>query len=106
MVVMASVVGVLDIPPERVLIKERLHPGRIFLVDTGEGRIIHASSGSRRVRYDDLDSPRGRWFIENLTGVRRVLLLTSDRTETTLLSDSDMRRPSRTLLAHAVSGSQ
>lgn len=72
----------------------------------GEGRIIHASSGSRRVRYDDLDSPRGRWFIENLTGVRRVLLLTSDRTETTLLSESDMRRPSSTRLAHAVSGSQ
>ncbi|HEU5310754.1 MAG TPA: glutamate synthase subunit alpha, partial [Candidatus Eisenbacteria bacterium] len=32
LVVMASEVGVLDIPPENVLIKERLHPGRIFLV--------------------------------------------------------------------------
>jgi hypothetical protein len=30
LVVMASEVGVLDIPPENVLIKERLHPGRIF----------------------------------------------------------------------------
>src|SRR5581483_8983890 len=40
MVVMASEVGVLDIPPERVLLKERLHPGRIFLVDTAQGRII------------------------------------------------------------------
>ncbi|HUM14639.1 MAG TPA: glutamate synthase large subunit [Candidatus Nitrosotalea sp.] len=40
MVVMASEVGVLDIAPERVLIKERLHPGRIFLVDTAQGRII------------------------------------------------------------------
>ncbi len=40
MVVMASEVGVLDIPAERVLIKERLHPGRIFLVDTAKGRII------------------------------------------------------------------
>ncbi len=40
MVVMASEVGVLDIPPENVLIKERLHPGRIFLVDTAQGRII------------------------------------------------------------------
>ena len=36
---MASEVGVLDIPAERVLI-ERLHPGRIFLVDTAQGRII------------------------------------------------------------------
>lgn len=38
----------------------------------GEGRIIHASAGSRRVRYDDLASPRGRWFVERLTGIRRV----------------------------------
>jgi glutamate synthase (ferredoxin) len=41
LVVMASEVGVLDIPPENVLIKERLHPGRIFLVDTAQGRIVH-----------------------------------------------------------------
>ena len=40
MVVMASEVGVLDIAPENVLIKDRLHPGRIFLVDTKQGRII------------------------------------------------------------------
>jgi len=39
----------------------------------GGGRIIHASSGSRRVRYDDLMSPRGRWFIEHLSSVRRVV---------------------------------
>jgi glutamate synthase (NADPH/NADH) large chain len=37
---MASEVGVLDIPPEEILVKERLHPGRIFLVDTAQGRII------------------------------------------------------------------
>ncbi len=40
LVVMASEVGVLDLPPENVLVKERLHPGRIFLVDTAQGRII------------------------------------------------------------------
>ncbi len=40
LVVMASEVGVLDIPPDNVLMKERLHPGRIFLVDTSQGRII------------------------------------------------------------------
>ena len=39
----------------------------------GNGRIIHASSGSRRVRYDDLMSARGRWFIEHLSSVRRVI---------------------------------
>ncbi|MEC8147677.1 MAG: glutamate synthase large subunit [Pseudomonadota bacterium] len=40
MVVLASEVGVLDIPPENIKYKERLRPGRIFLVDTVEGRII------------------------------------------------------------------
>ncbi len=40
LVVMASEVGVLDIPAERVLHKGRLQPGRMFLVDTVEGRII------------------------------------------------------------------
>src|SRR3989475_736218 len=39
-VVMASEVGVLDIPPENVLHKDRLQPGRMFLVDTEQGRIV------------------------------------------------------------------
>ena len=30
----------LDIPPEHVVIKERLQPGRMLLVDTEQGRII------------------------------------------------------------------
>ncbi|MBV8270627.1 MAG: glutamate synthase large subunit, partial [Planctomycetaceae bacterium] len=40
MVVMASEVGVLPIPPEKVRRKGRLQPGKMFLVDTGSGRII------------------------------------------------------------------
>ena len=40
LVILASEVGVLDIPAERVVLKERLHPGKIFLVDTVQGRII------------------------------------------------------------------
>ncbi len=40
LVVMASEVGVLDIAPERVLQKGRLQPGRMFLIDTKEGRIV------------------------------------------------------------------
>ena len=40
LVIMASEVGVLEVEPERVLEKRRLQPGRMFLVDTEEGRII------------------------------------------------------------------
>jgi glutamate synthase (NADPH) large chain len=40
LVVMASEVGVLDIDPATVVRKGRLQPGRMFLVDTAEHRII------------------------------------------------------------------
>ena len=39
----------------------------------GDGRIIHASSGQHTVRYDDLDSARGRWFREHVVSARRVI---------------------------------
>lgn len=40
LVILASEVGVIDVPPEKVKEKGRLMPGRIFLVDTAAGRII------------------------------------------------------------------
>ncbi|MBU6242812.1 MAG: glutamate synthase subunit alpha, partial [Acidobacteria bacterium] len=40
LVVLASEVGVLDIAQERIVRKGRLQPGRMFLVDIDEGRII------------------------------------------------------------------
>ncbi len=40
LVVMASEVGVIDIDPARVVTKGRLQPGRMFLIDTAEGRIV------------------------------------------------------------------
>ncbi|MBM7787544.1 glutamate synthase large subunit [Tenggerimyces flavus] len=40
LVVMASEVGVLDLDPKTVVRKGRLEPGRMFLVDTAEHRII------------------------------------------------------------------
>ncbi|HUB69337.1 MAG TPA: glutamate synthase central domain-containing protein, partial [Acidimicrobiales bacterium] len=39
-VVMASEVGVLDIAPEKIVLKGRIQPGRMFLVDTAAGRIV------------------------------------------------------------------
>ncbi|MDR3708900.1 MAG: glutamate synthase large subunit [Capsulimonadaceae bacterium] len=40
LVIMASEAGVLQIEPERILSKGRLQPGRMFLVDTKQGRIV------------------------------------------------------------------
>src|SRR2546421_1207033 len=40
LVIMASEAGVLPVEPERVAIKGRLQPGRMFLVDTEQGRIV------------------------------------------------------------------
>ncbi|MGQ0645691.1 MAG: glutamate synthase large subunit, partial [Elusimicrobiota bacterium] len=40
LLVLASEAGVLEFPPEDILYKGRLQPGRMLLVDTREGRII------------------------------------------------------------------
>src|SRR2546425_4170550 len=66
LVIMASEVGVLDIPPENVLIKERLHPGRIFLVDTARGRIVSDEEIKRELASAQ---PYARWLEENLVDI-------------------------------------
>ncbi|HEX2779016.1 MAG TPA: C40 family peptidase [Gemmatimonadaceae bacterium] len=50
--------------------------GRIthVAIFVGDGRIVHASSGRRVVRYDDLDSARGKWFRRHVVSARRVIL--------------------------------
>jgi glutamate synthase (ferredoxin) len=63
LVIMASEVGVLDIRPEKVLLKERLHPGRIFLVDTAQGRIIDDDEIKRRFAAEH---PYGEWLAQHL----------------------------------------
>src|SRR5437763_346818 len=66
LVIMASEVGVLDIPAENILLKERLHPGRIFLVDTAQGRIVSDEELKR-----DLASahPYAKWLKGNLVDI-------------------------------------
>jgi glutamate synthase (ferredoxin) len=63
MVIMASEVGVLEVPAENVLVKERLHPGRIFLVDTAQGRIIDDEEIKAQLAAEH---PYGDWLRENL----------------------------------------
>jgi len=69
LVVMASEVGVLDIPPDNVLLKERLHPGRIFLVDTARGRIIDDAELKRAFA---VEHPYRRWLQANLIPIEEL----------------------------------
>ncbi len=62
LVIMASEAGVLDVPPEKVLRKGRLQPGRMFLVDTEQGRIVDDEEIKRRI---STDRPYRQWLDEH-----------------------------------------
>jgi glutamate synthase domain-containing protein 2/glutamate synthase domain-containing protein 1/glutamate synthase domain-containing protein 3 len=63
LVIMASEAGVLDIPPEDVVQKGRLQPGRMFLVDTEQGRIIEDEEIKREITSKH---PYRQWLNEHL----------------------------------------
>jgi glutamate synthase (NADPH/NADH) large chain len=62
LVVMASEAGVLEIDPENIKIKGRLQPGKMFLVDTVEGRIISDKEIKRQLASRQ---PYQQWLEEN-----------------------------------------
>jgi len=63
MVVMASEAGVLDLPPADILVKGRIQPGHMFLVDTEEGRIVDDVEIKRQVAAE---RPYRQWLDEHL----------------------------------------
>jgi glutamate synthase domain-containing protein 2/glutamate synthase domain-containing protein 1/glutamate synthase domain-containing protein 3 len=69
LVVMASETGVLEIPPKKVRLKGRLMPGRMFLIDTGKGRIIDDDEIKREICGS---KPYRQWLNENLTTLARL----------------------------------
>jgi glutamate synthase (NADPH/NADH) large chain/glutamate synthase (ferredoxin) len=58
-VVLASEAGVLDVPPELVVRKGRLQPGKLFLVDLERGRIVPDEEAKLEVATR---RPYGEWF--------------------------------------------
>jgi glutamate synthase (NADPH/NADH) large chain len=63
LVVLASEVGVIDVAPEHVVRKGRLQPGKMFLVDTREGRIV----GDEEIKASlAAEHPYRRWLDEHL----------------------------------------
>ncbi|MEX0994795.1 MAG: glutamate synthase large subunit, partial [Balneolaceae bacterium] len=68
-VILSSEVGVLDIPPEEVVQKERLQPGRMLLIDTEKGRIISDEEIKDKIATEH---PYGEWLEENLVNFDKV----------------------------------
>jgi len=68
-VILASEAGVLPVAPEKVISKGRLQPGKMFLVDTLEGRIIDdreiKESMARRQPYE-------KWLKDNIVDIRTL----------------------------------
>ena len=58
-VVLASETGVLDSPPANILRKGRLQPGKLFLVDLEQGRIVDDDEVKHAVATQ---KPYGEWF--------------------------------------------
>jgi len=67
LVVLASEAGVVEFPPERIRLKGRLRPGRMFLVDTVEGRIVTDNEIKSKVARQ---KPYRRWLEENCIELR------------------------------------
>lgn len=61
--ILSSEVGVLDIDPGKILIKERLHPGKMLLVDTVQGKVIN---DDELKEYYAGRQPYGEWLDSNL----------------------------------------
>jgi glutamate synthase (ferredoxin) len=69
LVIMASEVGVLDIPVERIALKGRLEPGRMLLVDTERGRLIEDDELKQQLAREH---PYQHWLDENLISLESI----------------------------------
>lgn len=69
LIVMASEVGVLDIPADKIVLKERLRPGRMLLVDTVEGRIVRDDELKSRIAAEH---PYREWLDEQLVDLENL----------------------------------
>jgi len=69
LVVMASEVGCLDIPPEDVVAKGRLEPGKMFLVDLEQGRVVDDEELKHRIATE---KPYGKYLRDFMVPLAEV----------------------------------
>ena len=67
--ILSSEVGVLDIAPEKIVVKERLRPGRMLLVDTVNGKLI--DDDELKESYA-ARKPYGEWLNNNLVSLKDI----------------------------------
>ncbi len=67
--ILSSEVGVLEIPEDQILVKERLHPGKMLLVDTLQGKVI--SDDELKETYAKRQ-PYGEWLDSNLVELKNL----------------------------------
>ena len=65
--ILSSEVGVLDIDPTKIVVKERLRPGKMLLVDTVKGRVI--DDDELKETYAG-KQPYGEWIDRNLLNLK------------------------------------
>ncbi len=76
LVIMASEVGVLDIPADRVVRKDRLRPGKMLLIDTGQGRIISDDEIKQTLAAEH---PYGDWLRQHLVDMEDLPSAAAER---------------------------
>ncbi|MEE9352300.1 MAG: glutamate synthase central domain-containing protein, partial [Thiotrichaceae bacterium] len=69
LVVLASEMGVLEIPEDKIVKKWRLQPGKMFLIDMEEGRIIDDQELKDKLASD---KPYAQWLEENQIHVSKL----------------------------------
>ncbi|MBE5871633.1 MAG: glutamate synthase large subunit [Lachnospiraceae bacterium] len=67
--ILSSEVGVLELPEEHILKKERLHPGKMLLIDTKKNKIF---SDQELKEYYAHKEPYGEWLDSNLLELRTL----------------------------------
>ena len=69
--ILSSEVGVLDIDPTKIKVKERLRPGKMLLVDTVQGKVI--SDEELKEKYASAQ-PYGEWLDNNLVFLKDLTI--------------------------------
>ena len=67
--ILSSEVGVLECDPENILVKDRLRPGKMLLVDTVKGEVV---DDEKLKEFYASREPYGEWIDRNLVELAKL----------------------------------